>query len=337
MDIYLKEAVVHIVDRETGDPILSSQPLDLSKEYIREYLEKKIKKASSPQTLVGTLEQDSKIGSLLTKRAEYSFIELSHHVVEKWYQAYQESEEAPSCDIFFVRFEKDANEYYAWLKVDFTTGYTHFIDSDDTGFINELLVHRALLSAITKKAEESFVVQADTLQYELLEKKYAFSGEKRTYFSNQVIETIPHLSFEQNIKVIQKTAEKIGEKFETPKVELAATIQEALAQTFEENETIELDQIATQVFKENITAQLAFKEEVEEKGVIDQAPMIDDVKELSARKFSKQKIKLSNGIELIIPMEMYRDPDYVEFIQQADGSLTVTLKDIQEITETHDM
>lgn len=337
MDIYLKESILHIVDRETGDPILSSQPLDLSKEYIRDYLEKKIKKASSPQTLVGTLEEESQMAHLIQQRQEVSFVELSHYVVEKWYTAYRESEEAPSCDLFFVRFEKDAKEYYALLKVDFVMGYTHFIDSNEEGFINELLVHRALLSAGSKKAEESFIIQAETLQYELLEKKYLFSGEKRVYFSTNVIETVPNLSFEQNIKVIQKTAEKIGEKFETPKVELTASIQEALAQTFEENETIELDQIATQVFKENITAQLAFKEEVEEKGVVDQAPMIEDVKALSTRKFSKQKIKLSNGIELIIPMEMYRDPDYVEFIQQADGSLSVTLKDIQEITETEDI
>lgn len=337
MDIYLKESIVHILDRETGEPILSSQPLDLSKEYIRDYLEKKIKKASSPQTVLGTLAPESYVGELFTKRQEWTFVELSQRLTQKWYEAYAESEEAPSCDLFFTRFEKDANEYYAFFKVDFVTGYTHFVDSNEVGFCNELLVHRALLSAATKKAEESFIVQPDELTYELIEKKYLFSGEKKLYFSTQVIESVPNLSFEQNIKVIQKTAAKIGEKFEAPKVELEATIQEALAQTFAENETIELDQIATQVFKENITAQLAFKEEVTEKGVVDQAPMIEEVKALSTRKFSKQKIKLSNGIELIIPMEMYRDPEYVEFIAQPDGSMIVTLKDVQAITETEDV
>ena len=41
MDIYLKKAALHIVDRESGDPIYSQSELDLTKEYVREYLIKK--------------------------------------------------------------------------------------------------------------------------------------------------------------------------------------------------------------------------------------------------------------------------------------------------------
>lgn len=44
MDIYLKKAALHIVDRESGDPIYSQSELDLTKEYVREYLIKKIQK-----------------------------------------------------------------------------------------------------------------------------------------------------------------------------------------------------------------------------------------------------------------------------------------------------
>ena len=32
MDIYLKKAALHIVDRESGDPIYSQSELDLTKE-----------------------------------------------------------------------------------------------------------------------------------------------------------------------------------------------------------------------------------------------------------------------------------------------------------------
>ena len=38
MDIYLKKAALHIVDRESGDPIYSQSELDLATEYIRDYL-----------------------------------------------------------------------------------------------------------------------------------------------------------------------------------------------------------------------------------------------------------------------------------------------------------
>lgn len=36
MDIYLKKAIMHIIDRETGSPVFSQQELDLTKEFIRD-------------------------------------------------------------------------------------------------------------------------------------------------------------------------------------------------------------------------------------------------------------------------------------------------------------
>ena len=46
MEIYLKQAILHLIDREAGDPVFSQVPLDLSAEYIRDYLTKKIQKLS---------------------------------------------------------------------------------------------------------------------------------------------------------------------------------------------------------------------------------------------------------------------------------------------------
>ena len=99
MDIYLKKAALHIVDRESGDPIYSQSELDLTKEYIREYLTKKIQKLSSAQTKTGTLTEDSTF-AFLSQQAEHDFLAASEKIVDRWYQAYKESEEAPSADAF---------------------------------------------------------------------------------------------------------------------------------------------------------------------------------------------------------------------------------------------
>ena len=47
MDIYLKKAILHIIDRETGSPVFSQKELDLTKEYIRDFLQKKMIMLSS--------------------------------------------------------------------------------------------------------------------------------------------------------------------------------------------------------------------------------------------------------------------------------------------------
>ena len=53
MDIYLKKAILHIIDRETGTPVFSEKELDLTTEYIRTYLTAKISKLSTAQTKTG--------------------------------------------------------------------------------------------------------------------------------------------------------------------------------------------------------------------------------------------------------------------------------------------
>ena len=62
-----------------------------------------------------------------------------------------------------------------------------------------------------------------------------------------------------------------------------------------------------------------------------QAPLVKEVKEISEKKFGKQKLKLSNGIELIVPLEVYRNPDLIEFINNPDGTLSVTIKNVEDI------
>ncbi|MGI6155269.1 MAG: nucleoid-associated protein [Enterococcus sp.] len=330
MDIYLKKAVMHLIDREVGDPVYSQVELDLTNDYIREYLTKKIQKISSAQTKTGTLAPASPVAEMLPKVAE-DFIAFSELLVGHWYQVYKESEEAPNSDVFVVLYEEDAKEQLAWFRVKYKEEYTHFTEMVDQGLLNKLILNRAILGGKTQKADEGITINLTNLTYELVEMKQVFSGEKRFYFSTEVIESVPLPSLDENIRVIKKVAKKMSEKFETPTFDVLANVQEAVFETIEDSGYLDTTEIAEKVFKENISAKLAFQEEVAEKGVHTQAPLVKEVKEISEKKFGKQKLKLSNGIELIVPLEVYRNPDLIEFINNPDGTLSVTIKNVEDI------
>ncbi len=111
-----------------------------------------------------------------------------------------------------------------------------------------------------------------------------------------------------------------------------ADLKEAVYDTIEEKGHIDVSEVAQKVFKDNITAQLSFQEEVRLKqGFVPEAPMMRDVREISEKKFGKQKLKLSNGIELIVPLDVYRDPNLIEFINNPDGTISVTIKNVEEV------
>ncbi|RXW38956.1 hypothetical protein CYQ84_00995 [Enterococcus faecium] len=307
MDIYLKKAILHIIDRETGSPVFSQKELDLTKEYIRDFLQKKIQKISSAQTKTGQLAEESMIVESL-KIAQENFVEASEAIVQRWFDIYQESEEAPSADVFVVLYELDTVMYLSLLKVNYREAYTHFVEAD-----------------------EAFAVNLTDWTYELIEKKYEFSGKKELYFSGRVIESVPAPSLEENVKVIQKVAKHLGKKFETEEFDIMADLKEAVYDTIEEKGRLDHEMIAEKVFKENITAKMAFKEEVQEQGFVPEAPPVKEVQEISEKKFGKQKFKLSNGIELIVPVDVYRNPDLIEFVNNPDGTISVMIKNVDEV------
>ena len=83
MDIYLKKAILHIIDRETGTPVFSEKELDLTTEYIRTYLTAKISKLSTAQTKTGTLAENSSFVDTL-RGIPSDFVKKSQEVTQHW-------------------------------------------------------------------------------------------------------------------------------------------------------------------------------------------------------------------------------------------------------------
>lgn len=333
MEIRLKQAILHVVDRKLGDPVISQVGLDLTNTYIRDYLTKKIEKLSSEKVKTGTLIPTSPLAELI-KTGKQDFTNMSQQMVEKWYEIYQTSEDAPSADVFVVLYEQEQNVtlHTAFLKVNYHQGYTHLVSANDEGLLaNELIVHKSILAGKTQKADEGFQINNEDLSYELEEKKYTFSGYRQFYLSTKVIESEPLPSLEENVKVVAKAAKKIGNKFDVPDREIVASVKEAIQENVTEHSSLDTQQIAQKVFKDNPAAQTDFQATVVEKGYVDKVPMSTEVKQIATKKYGKQKLKLSNGIELIVPLDVYQDPNLIEFINNPDGTISVTIKNVEDV------
>ncbi|WP_280739213.1 MULTISPECIES: nucleoid-associated protein [unclassified Enterococcus] len=330
MDIYLKQAVMQIINRESGMPVFSQSPLDLTTEYIRDFLTKKIVKISSPQTKTGILVEDSEV-ALLAKESPENFIAVSERLTQRWFDVYNLSEDSPSGNVFIVLYEEDTVMHLAFLKVNYQESFTHFVDSEEGMVQNKLIINRALLGSKTGKADEALTINLNDLSYQLIEKRYTFSGEKKYYFSEAVIDTTPAPSLEENVRVIKKVAKQIGKKFEEDEFEVLADVKEAMYDSIEESGYVAAEKVAKKVFKDNISAQMAFQEEVKEAGFVEESQPLKEVREISEKRFGKQKFKLSNGIELIVPVDVYRDSNLIEFINNPDGTVSVMIKNIDEV------
>lgn len=330
MDVYLKQAIMHVIDRGFGDPVFSQVNLDLTNINIREYLEKKIEKLVSAQSKTGMLVADSKMAQLV-KGAADNFEEVSKEISEQWFNIYKQSEDAPSADVFVVLYEDDAQPYVAMLKVDYHQGFTHLIGDQDGKLSNELIIHQSILSGKTTKADEGFSVNVDELTYQLMEKKYSFSGDKMEYLSTKVIESAPIPSLEQNVKTVKKVAEKVAKQYDVPKFEVVNQVKEAVQESIEQEQAIDTGVISKHIFKDNISAQTEFNDSIAEEVEVPKMPVSKAVQEIATKKYGKQKLKLSNGIELTVPLDVYQNPDLIEFQNHPDGTISVMIKNVEKV------
>lgn len=330
MDIYLKQAILQVVDRDVGSPVFSQQTLDLTSDITRDYLTNKVKKLSSAQSKTGIIKEEASLLQLIAP-LETDFINVSQQLVEKWYAIYQMSDDAPSADVFVVLYEQDAQPYLAFLKVNYHQAYTHYVDAESGELVNQLIIHQSILSSKTQKADEGFAINLASRQFELIEKQYLFSGEKQFYLSQQLLEVEPAPSLEENVRVVKKAAEKIGKRFEVAKHDVVANVKEAIYATIEADGELDTAVVAEKIFKNNVSAQTEFKAEMTDKEPAVRVPVSPAVQEIAVKKYGKQKLKLSNGIELIVPIEVYQNPDLFEFINNPDGTMSVAIKNVEEV------
>ena len=55
-------------------------------------------------------------------------------------------------------------------------------------------------------------------------------------------------------------------------------------------------------------------------------------KEATLKKMRKHRLSTDTGIELSIPTEFFENTEFVEFFKEEDGSMSITLKNIQNIS-----
>ena len=106
--------------------------------------------------------------------------------------------------------------------------------------------------------------------------------------------------------------------------------QKALYDSIDEEASLSSERVAQQVFGDNFQAKQEFLEDLDKKG-IQRKIELESNTPVFERKYQKQKLKLDNGIEIVVPVELLKNKDYIEFITNDDGSLSVLLKQIENI------
>ena len=321
MDIYVKKAIIHQFSPSDTDLLLADKYLNITPK-IEEYLRKKIEHVYSDEAKTGIFTEDSVFLSHITK----DLLETSITVANLWKEEFSVSENQKTNDLMFVQFDKEGVEHFAFLRIALRETFTHLGGQVD----NPIKITQNNLPGFGTGADEALVINLQSRKYHLIEKRIKYNGTFFNYFSDNLLQVKPKSSPKKSIKALEKTAQKVAESFNQDDFQFQSKVKSSIFKNLEENDELSPEKLADELFDNNLTARLTFIDRVKE--VIPETVKFDEVdSSRQKKKFENQKLSLSNGIELIVPNNIYQDAESVEFIQNDNGTYSILIKNIEDI------
>lgn len=330
--IRIKQAILHIFDPGSLEPILSNNLLAIDHYDIKQYIEKKLSRIKqSDKQKECQLTDESVVYSFLKKVPE-DFIAQTQALSQQFYDLTAPNPDIPTADLLWIEYEEDDQLFLAMLKLNHTQQLTHFVDYAEDGIKNNLIMNQVILPSMSQTIEEGFIFNENSDNIQIIEKKHLLEneGEKVFYLSEKFLKVAPKPSMNETIRQMKKAVSQTAKKFNESEYQQLAVAKQAIFEEVTENDLLDNQKFADKVYGNNASQKAAYIEASSDNGINQDHPLPASA-QLMPNRMQRQKLKLSNGIEMTVPMALFNDPEVIEIQNNPDGTLRMILKNIEEM------
>ena len=331
-DIHIKKAILHILDTSINLPVLSNNEIDIDGE-ISEFLEKHIIKIlddanlKKAQFMDGTNAVRDMCQAISTD--EGCFAEISRVVADTLFDIMLKNIDILSGDLICCLFDINSQHHLGILKLNYKTGFTHYVNQMEEGATNSIIRHKTLLPTEGQKIDEAVLVSLESGEIRLLERAYEINGAKEFYLSQYFLKCSTDLSDNQKLKIIDKVTKKINKKYYDEDFDKVAKLKKVVSKSIEDNNEIRVEAIAEEMFDTNLAVREEYVQEIQKAGLTAESIQIPE--KIVEKKFKTHKIKTDTGIEINFPLSYYDNRDMIEFSNNPDGSISIIIKNVSKI------
>ena len=163
----------------------------------------------------------------------------------------------------------------------------------------------------------------------LLEKKFDIDGHKEFYLSTVVFQYTTAEPEKKKLQAIQEAAVQAVQENYTDQPHVEAQVAMMIANQAADNDNqVSVEQVRRQLEEDYPLAAVPFDDYVEKSDVLDYAQQPVTVTPARIRRMESRSIHTANGIEVKIPTELLNEESEVEFLHDADGSVSLLIKNV---------
>ena len=327
MEITLQAAVLHLLDTHADQPVLADRPMEAQEETAR-YLTAHLQRAfCSEEARDCRFDEQSPLLGLL-ESAEDNFVEVTRQIANRWFELLQQWPAIPAADVLFALATVDGVPCLAALKLNYKAAWLH-VSEQGTGVENRLVRQPSALPGASGKADEAFFAALDGSICRVIEKKYDIDGRRSAYLCRHLVGAVRGYSPKEKLEVVRAAAVEVNQQFYGSLGMDEPAVNAALLENFCEEKDAEpptAEQICEALYGDVPHAREAFTRILEEKDVSPAEPVT--ILPAAVRRMGNQKLKAFSGVEVKVPVEVYKDPSAIEFIKNEDGTTSLLIKNI---------
>lgn len=329
--ITIHHAILHILDFTSGLTVFSDQDLELEDSTLT-FLLKHIEKSLNDQSAKnGTFYEDSACKQKLAAyvSTELSFADFSRYVAETIYAAVAHAEEMDSADILVIDAEIEESRQLIIFKCNNHKGFIHQVVQTPEGIKNDIVNHCAIMPNISQRISEFAFIDLSSQAIKFTGPLYSIDGNKVCIMSEILLECAHTASPKELLKTVGQVARKVAAEYGQDDVQAVTAVKSFIAENIQSSDQIDPLAIGREVFKEHPGMQADYDKQLQSAGLTDPV-QIDQ--EFTLKKMKNHKLKTDTGIELTIPLDYFNNTDYIEFVNNEDGTISITLKHIMNLT-----
>jgi hypothetical protein len=327
----INKAVLHIMDFNSGTTVFSERELDIQSSSVQTFLTKHIEKlygdsSSQSGSFFPTSEFKKRMSAYIG--GSLDFLSFSLYVAESIHSALTQSDAPDPADVVVCDVTVEESRLLAVLKCNNKVGFTHQVITAEGTIKNDIIHHFAILPSPTQKIDEYAFIDTQSLKIRFNDKKRSVDGENIFVLPEKVLECSSAISPKKAVDLVNSITRKVSEGPAQTSVAAVTKAKSYLVENATKSEYLDPIALGQEVFRSSPLLQDEYMKELRNSDIPNVVKVDMD---LAIKKGKNHRIKTDTGIEIAFPADYFKNTDYIEIINNPDGTLSIALKNIGKI------
>lgn len=330
----INHAILHVLDFESAVNVFSRCELDLEdNRACRQFVTTHLRRArQSGDNKRAAFAEDSAFAGELKNYffGEREFIDLSQQVAEFISNELARADKAQSTDVLVADFDDDDDvRWFAVMLLTSKQAFMHEVGTQDGNRVANITRHYAILPNPSQKVQSYCVVRASTMEIGYVDKARKIAGEDRMLIPEGLLQCETGVSGKEAIDTVTRVVEEVAEEHGANTAVALAKVKAAVAEKVEDDEELPPWDIVDEVFEDEPVIKDSVRAALTEEKMPERVPV--ERKQVERAAVRNHKIRTDTGIEISFPAEMGSNSDYIEFVNEPNGLISIELKKISSI------